>query len=179
MRYATCAHGSLRFSPVGRLLCFSTPRVGRVPGSAQSLRCVCYAQRPARQYIYEGRIRRVGLDLGVTGTGPCPGPSSPRTHGTAPALSAGQLCGGERQRRLGPWPRRQRPDWRFSPHRRSPAAIDRDQPRGGGDQSDTRAKRTAMTRIGDLTRDRRRSCWIHRNIPTPLLRVSSDADVAG
>lgn len=51
---------------VGRLLCLSTPRVGLVLGSSQSLRCVFYAQRPPRQYIYEGRIRRVGLDLGVT-----------------------------------------------------------------------------------------------------------------
>jgi uncharacterized protein DUF992 len=54
---------------VGRLLCFSTPRVGLVLGSLQSLRCVFYAQRPPRQYIYEGRIRRVGLDLGVTSAG--------------------------------------------------------------------------------------------------------------
>ena len=38
MRYATCAHGPLRFGQVERLLCFSTPRVGRVLGSAQSLR---------------------------------------------------------------------------------------------------------------------------------------------
>jgi hypothetical protein len=50
-------------------LCFSTPRVGLVLGSSQSLRCVFYAQRPPRQYIYEGRIRRVGLDLGVTSAG--------------------------------------------------------------------------------------------------------------
>jgi len=54
---------------VGRLLCFSTPRVGLVLGSAQSLRCVFYTGRPPRQYIYEGRIRRVGLDLGVTSAG--------------------------------------------------------------------------------------------------------------
>jgi hypothetical protein len=54
---------------VGRLLCFSTPRVGLVLGSAQSLRCVFYARRPPRQYIYEGRIRRIGLDLGVTSAG--------------------------------------------------------------------------------------------------------------
>jgi hypothetical protein len=51
---------------VGRLLCLSAPRVGLVLGSAQSLRCVFHAQRPPRRYIYEGRIRRVGLDLGVT-----------------------------------------------------------------------------------------------------------------
>jgi hypothetical protein len=54
---------------VGRLLCFSTPRVGLVLGSAQSLRCVFHAVRPPRQYIYEGRIRRAGIDLGVTSAG--------------------------------------------------------------------------------------------------------------
>jgi hypothetical protein len=40
-----------------------------VLGSTQSLRCVFHARRSARQYIYEGRISRVGLDLGVTGAG--------------------------------------------------------------------------------------------------------------
>ena len=54
---------------IGRLLCFSAPRVGLVLGSAQSLRCTFYASIPPRQYIYEGRIRRVGLDLGVTSAG--------------------------------------------------------------------------------------------------------------
>jgi hypothetical protein len=54
---------------VGRLLCFSTPRVGLVLGSTQSLRCVFYASRPPRRHIYEGRIRRIGLDLGVTSAG--------------------------------------------------------------------------------------------------------------
>ncbi|MBR0712382.1 DUF992 domain-containing protein [Bradyrhizobium liaoningense] len=53
---------------VGRLLCTSTPRVGLVLGSAQELRCV-FVARSGRQYIYEGRIRRVGLDLGVTSAG--------------------------------------------------------------------------------------------------------------
>ena len=53
----------------GRLLCVSEPRVGLVLGSAQALRCTFYAQRPPRQYVYEGRIRRVGLDFGVTSAG--------------------------------------------------------------------------------------------------------------
>ncbi|WP_334538333.1 DUF992 domain-containing protein [Bradyrhizobium sp. AZCC 2230] len=54
---------------VGRLVCNSTPRVGLVLGSAQELRCVFVTTRPTRQYIYEGRIRRVGLDIGVTSAG--------------------------------------------------------------------------------------------------------------
>ena len=54
---------------VGRLLCFSTPRVGLVLGSTQSLRCVFYARGSSRRYIHEGRISRIGLDIGVTGGG--------------------------------------------------------------------------------------------------------------
>ncbi len=53
----------------GRLLCFSSPRVGLVFGSSQSLRCVFNSLRPAKQYIYEGRIQRVGFDLGATSAG--------------------------------------------------------------------------------------------------------------
>jgi hypothetical protein len=51
---------------VGRLMCGATPRVGLIFGSAQDLRCVFRASNSRRQYSYEGRIRRVGLDVGVT-----------------------------------------------------------------------------------------------------------------
>ena len=54
---------------VGMLQCDSTPRVGLVLGSAQSLRCVFRANNSSRRYVYEGRIRRVGIDLGVTSLG--------------------------------------------------------------------------------------------------------------
>jgi hypothetical protein len=54
---------------IRRLLCFSTPRVGLIVGSTQSLRCVFYARGSSRRYIYAGRIRRIGLDVGVTGAG--------------------------------------------------------------------------------------------------------------
>jgi hypothetical protein len=54
-----------RFS-VGRLMCSSTPRVGMVFGSAQDLRCVFRSANSRRQYVYEGRVRRIGLDIGVT-----------------------------------------------------------------------------------------------------------------
>lgn len=53
---------------VGRLLCFSSPRVGLLVGSTQSLRCVFYGRRSTR-FLYEGRIRRIGLDVGATGGG--------------------------------------------------------------------------------------------------------------
>ena len=54
---------------VGRLLCFGGARVGAVVGSTQSLRCEFYRRGSTTRYIYDGRIRRVGLDLGVTGVG--------------------------------------------------------------------------------------------------------------
>jgi len=54
---------------VGRLICFNTPRVGLVLGSTQSLRCAFYSRRSSRQYLYQGRIRRLGVDLGVTSAG--------------------------------------------------------------------------------------------------------------
>ena len=54
---------------VGRLLCSSTPRVGLVLSSAQELRCVFVATNPRGQYVYEGRIRLIGLDFGVTSAG--------------------------------------------------------------------------------------------------------------
>jgi len=81
---------------VGRLLCFSTPRVGLVLGSAQSLRCVFYARRPPRQYIYEGRIRRVGLDLGVTGAGTLSWAVLAKNSRIGPGTLRGSLCGRER-----------------------------------------------------------------------------------
>ena len=100
---------------VGRLLCFSNPRVGLVLGSAQSLRCVFHARNPPRQYIYEGRIRRVGLDLGVTSAGTLSwavlaknsriGPGTLRGNyvgasgnlAFGPGLGANVLIGGSRQ----------------------------------------------------------------------------------
>ena len=52
----------------GRLLCFSSARVGLIVGSTQSLRCEFHATTGQR-YIYAGRIRRVGLDIGATAGG--------------------------------------------------------------------------------------------------------------
>src|SRR5215510_10336207 len=54
---------------VGRLICTTTPRVGLVLGSAQELQCIFNGVNPPRQYVYDGRIRRVGVDLGVTSAG--------------------------------------------------------------------------------------------------------------
>jgi Protein of unknown function (DUF992) len=52
----------------GRLLCFSSARIGLIVGSSQSLRCEFHATTGHR-YIYTGRIRRVGIDIGATSGG--------------------------------------------------------------------------------------------------------------
>ena len=54
---------------VGRLLCLSSSRVGKVLGSTQSLRCVFHRRNSSQRYIYDGRIRRVGVDVGATRAG--------------------------------------------------------------------------------------------------------------
>jgi hypothetical protein len=87
---------------VGRLLCFSTPRVGLVLGSAQSLRCVFHASRPPRQYIYEGRIRRIGLDLGVTSAGTLSWAVFARNSRIGPGTLRGNYVGASGNVALGP-----------------------------------------------------------------------------
>lgn len=51
---------------VGGLTCSTGPRVGLVVGSRQDMRCTFVESATRRQYIYRGKIRRVGLDVGVT-----------------------------------------------------------------------------------------------------------------
>ena len=87
---------------VGRLLCFSEPRVGLVLGSAQSLRCVFYARRSQRQYIYEGRIRRIGLDLGVTSAGTLSWGVLARNSRIGPATLRGNYVGASGNIAVGP-----------------------------------------------------------------------------
>jgi hypothetical protein len=64
---ATPAQGEL--FRAGGLLCSTSPRIGFLVGSTQSLRCVFHRRGSSQRYIYAGRIRRVGLDLGITGSG--------------------------------------------------------------------------------------------------------------
>ena len=54
---------------VGRLMCLGSARLGQVVGSTQSLRCIFHRRGSSQQYVYEGRIRRTGLDLGVIQAG--------------------------------------------------------------------------------------------------------------
>jgi Protein of unknown function (DUF992) len=54
---------------VGRLSCVSSSRVGQVLRSTQSLRCVFQRRHSSQRYIYEGKIRRVGLDIGIIRAG--------------------------------------------------------------------------------------------------------------
>ena len=53
----------------GGLTCDTGPRVGLVVGSRQNLRCVFRSNTSGEEYVYTGRIGRVGLDVGVTGGG--------------------------------------------------------------------------------------------------------------
>lgn len=87
---------------VGRLLCFSTPRIGLVLGSAQSLRCVFYERRSSHQYIYEGRIRRIGLDLGVTGAGTLSWAVFAKNSRIGPGTLRGNYVGASANVTLGP-----------------------------------------------------------------------------
>jgi hypothetical protein len=51
---------------VGRLLCSGGARIGQGLGSEQSLRCVFHSTKRQQAYVYAGRIRRMGVDLGAT-----------------------------------------------------------------------------------------------------------------
>ncbi|MHC2626155.1 hypothetical protein ACVIW2_008187 [Bradyrhizobium huanghuaihaiense] len=87
---------------IGRLLCFSEPRVGLVLGSTQAMRCVFSAIRPPRQYVYEGRIRRVGLDLGVTSAGTLSWAVFARNSRIGPGTLRGSYVGASGNFALGP-----------------------------------------------------------------------------
>ncbi|MGX1324643.1 hypothetical protein AB7M17_008096 [Bradyrhizobium sp. USDA 377] len=87
---------------IGRLLCFSEPRVGLVLGSTQAMRCVFNGLRPPRQYVYEGRIRRVGLDLGVTSAGTLSWAVFARNSRIGPGTLRGSYVGASGNFALGP-----------------------------------------------------------------------------
>jgi Protein of unknown function (DUF992) len=87
---------------VGRLLCASSPRVGMVLGSSQSLRCVFHAINSPREYVYVGRIRRVGLDLGATSAGALSWVVFARNSRIGPATLRGSYVGASGNIALGP-----------------------------------------------------------------------------
>jgi Protein of unknown function (DUF992) len=51
---------------VGSLTCVVGPRAGLVLGSRRELQCVFRSNLTGRQYAYTGKIRRIGLDVGIT-----------------------------------------------------------------------------------------------------------------
>jgi hypothetical protein len=51
---------------VGGLTCVAGPRAGLVLGSRRDLQCVFRSDVTGRQYAYAGKIRRIGLDVGIT-----------------------------------------------------------------------------------------------------------------
>jgi hypothetical protein len=87
---------------VGRLICTSSPRVGLVLGSAQELRCVFVGTRPPRQYVYEGRIRRVGIDIGVTSAGSLSWAVLARNSRVGPGTLRGSYVGASGNIAVGP-----------------------------------------------------------------------------
>jgi hypothetical protein len=97
---ATPAQGEL--FRAGRLLCSTSPRIGFLVGSTQSLRCVFYRRNSAQRYIYAGRIRRVGLDLGVTGSGVLSWAVFARNSRIGPGTMRGSYVGASGNVALGP-----------------------------------------------------------------------------
>lgn len=87
---------------VGRLLCASTARVGQVLGSTQSLRCVFHARNSPQQYVYVGRIRRVGLDIGATSGGVLSWAVFARNSHIGPGTLRGSYVGASGNVALGP-----------------------------------------------------------------------------
>jgi Protein of unknown function (DUF992) len=51
---------------VGGITCVAGPRAGLVLGSRRDLQCVFRSDVTRRQYAYAGKIRRIGLDVGIT-----------------------------------------------------------------------------------------------------------------
>jgi hypothetical protein len=66
MAFAMPAFAQTRSIRVGGLTCNSGVRVGLVLGSRQDLECVFRSSVTGAQYTYRGKIRRIGVDLGVT-----------------------------------------------------------------------------------------------------------------
>lgn len=87
---------------VGALLCSTTPRMGMFLGSTQELRCVFRAVRSGREYVYDGRIRRVGLDLGFTSGGILSWTVFARNSRVGPATLRGSYVGVSGNAAFGP-----------------------------------------------------------------------------
>jgi len=87
---------------VGRLLCSTSPRIGVVVGSTQSLRCIFYARGSSRRLIYAGRFSRIGFDLGVTGSSVLSWTVLARNSQIGPATMRGSYVGASGNVALGP-----------------------------------------------------------------------------
>jgi hypothetical protein len=66
MSFAVPALAQVQRVRVGDLTCDTDPRVSLVLGSRQDMRCVFRSSATGAQYFYQGVIRRVGIDIGVT-----------------------------------------------------------------------------------------------------------------
>jgi Protein of unknown function (DUF992) len=66
--FAAPAFAQAQPARVGGLTCDTGPRIGLLVGSRQRMRCV-FRTNAGQQYSYDGRITRLGLDVGITGGG--------------------------------------------------------------------------------------------------------------
>jgi hypothetical protein len=64
--FGTSAFAQTWPTRVGSLICDAGPRVGLVLGSRQDMRCVFRSSEGVAQHFYRGKIRRIGVDIGVT-----------------------------------------------------------------------------------------------------------------
>jgi hypothetical protein len=51
---------------VGGLTCNAGPRAGLMLGSRRDLQCIFRSDETGQRYAYAGKIRRIGLDVGIT-----------------------------------------------------------------------------------------------------------------
>ncbi len=66
MAFAMPASAQTERIRVGGLTCNTGPRVGLVLGSRQDMACVFRSSVTGGRYNYRGKIRRIGVDIGVT-----------------------------------------------------------------------------------------------------------------
>ena len=64
--FATPAFAQTHPVRVGGLTCNTGRRVGLVLGSRQDMACVFRSNVTREHYTYRGKIRRIGVDLGIT-----------------------------------------------------------------------------------------------------------------
>jgi hypothetical protein len=102
LAFASASPAQSEMLRVGRLLCSTSPRIGAVVGSTQSVRCIFYPRGSSSRYIYAGRFSRIGFDLGVTGGSVLSWTILARNSRIGPATMRGSYVGASGNIALGP-----------------------------------------------------------------------------